>query len=195
VNRTPAPSRLTLANALTAGRLFVAAPALLVCAYLEARTSFLWVLAASFASDAIDGTVARLAGGGTPFGALLDSWADAAAYTAIAVGIVVLWPEVVRAHGLACATVLMSLIVPSLIAVARFKRFTSYHTWLVKLAAATVTVALLIVLAGGPAWPFQLAAFIALLAACEEIAITCLLDEPRSNIRSVFDVWHVRRTR
>jgi hypothetical protein len=41
---------------------------------------------------------------------------------------------------------------------------------------------------GGPAWPFRVAAVICILAAIEEIALTLLLSEPESNVRSVWDV-------
>ena len=41
---------------------------------------------------------------------------------------------------------------------------------------------------GGPVWPFRLAAVICILAALEEVALTLLLSEPESNVRSVWDV-------
>lgn len=187
--------RFTLANALTAFRLVVAAPGMLACTLLGAREAFVWVLAASFASDAIDGTVARLTGQATRFGAMLDSWADAVAYTVIAIGVASLWPELVRAEGLAFGAIVASFAVPSGFGYVRFRRFTSYHTWLVKLAVAATATALLVVLSGGPAWPFRLAAVIASLAALEEIAITCVLAAPRSNVRSLLSVLRARRPR
>ncbi|MGE0484427.1 MAG: CDP-alcohol phosphatidyltransferase family protein [Gammaproteobacteria bacterium] len=187
--------RFTLANALTAFRLVVAAPGMLLCALLGARELFVWILAASFASDAVDGTVARLTGHATRFGAMLDSWADAVAYTVIAIGVATLWPDLVRAQALAFSAIVASFAVPSLVGYARFRRFTSYHTWLVKLAVATTAAALLVVLSDGPAWPFRLAAVIATLAALEEIAITCVLAEPRSNVRGLVSVLRARRPR
>jgi cardiolipin synthase len=184
--------RFTLANALTAFRLVVAAPGMLACAVLGAREAFVWILAASFASDAIDGTVARLTGHATRFGAMLDSWADAVAYTVIAIGVATLWPELVRAEGLAFGAIVASFAVPSVVGYARFHRFTSYHTWLVKLAVGLTAVALLVVLSDGPAWPFRLAAVVASLAALEEIAITCVLRTPRSNVRGLISVLRTR---
>ena len=44
-------------------------------------------------------------------------------------------------------------------------------------------------------WPFRIAAVIATLAALEEIAITCLLDAPRDNVRGVRAVWRERAGR
>lgn len=189
------PSRWSAANALTAFRLVVAAPAMLLLALAGQREPFVWVLAASFASDFVDGTVARLAGGSTRFGAALDSWADVAAYSAITFGLVVLWPELVRREWLACSALVASFVLPSMLGLLRFGRFTSYHTRLVKLAVAMTAAGLLVLLWTGQVWPFRLAAAIASLAALEEMAITCLLDAPRSNVRGVGSVWRERRTR
>jgi len=183
--------RLTLANGLTAFRLVVAAPGFLACAVLGAREVFLWLLVASFASDAVDGTVARLTGGPTRFGARLDSWADAVAYSTIALGVALLWPEVVMRERAACLALVASFSVPALAGRVRFGRFTSYHTWLTKLAVATTALCLVAALADGPAWPLRIAATLAVLAAAEELAITCLLAAPRSNVRGL---WALRRS-
>jgi hypothetical protein len=49
-------------------------------------------------------------------------------------------------------------------------------------------LSLYILFFGGPAWPFRLAAVICILAAIEEIALTLLLSESESNVRSIWDV-------
>ncbi|MEQ8234952.1 MAG: CDP-alcohol phosphatidyltransferase family protein [Gammaproteobacteria bacterium] len=191
--RATSERRVTLANALTAFRLVIAAPLMLVCAAEGWRDAFPWILAVSFATDAVDGTVARLTGQATRFGAMLDSWADVVAYCAIAIGVATLWPQLVRAEWLAFAVIVASFLVPSLVGLARFGRFTSYHTLLVKLAVAAVAPALLVVLWSGVTWPLQVAAAIAAIAALEEIAITCVLERPRSNVRSLRAVLHAQR--
>ena len=183
----------TFANALTAFRLCVAVPLMLACTVAGTQRGFFWVLVASFASDAIDGTVARLTGQTSAFGAMLDSWADVAAYAAIAIGVTQLWPELAQAAWPAFVAIVVSFVLPGLVAFARFRRFTSYHTWLVKLAVAAVAVALLLALSDGPHWPLSLAAALAVLAAGEEIAITCIIDAPRADIRGLLTVLHARR--
>jgi hypothetical protein len=45
------------------------------------------------------------------------------------------------------------------------------------------------------AWPFRVAAVLATLAALEEIAITLVLDEERSNVGSLLLVLRARRRR
>lgn len=185
--------RWSLANALTAFRLLIAAPLMLVFAIAGERELFLWMLVASFFTDFIDGTVARLSGRPNRFGAMLDSWADVTAYVSIAISVWLLWPELVRREWLPFTAIVGSFLMPSLVGLGKFGRFTSYHTLLVKAAVAATAAGLLLLLWGGPAWPFRLAAVLAVLAALEEIAITSVLDEPRSNVRGICAVWRSRR--
>ncbi|MGZ5009019.1 MAG: CDP-alcohol phosphatidyltransferase family protein, partial [Methylobacter sp.] len=77
---------------------------------------------------------------------------------------------------------------PALAGFLKFGRFTSYHTWMVKIAAGAMGLTLFMLFLGGPVWPFRAAAVICIVAAVEEIIITLLLPEPESNLRSVWDV-------
>jgi len=53
----------------------------------------------------------------------------------------------------------------------------------------------LVVLTGGPRWLLRVAAVVDVLAALEEIAISCLLDAPRSDVGGVVRVWRAKRGR
>ena len=181
------PSKLTLPNLLTGFR-FAAAPALLWLAWHGHGIAFMELLAITFLTDLLDGMIARLTGQVTPFGATLDSWADVVTYLTIALCCWWLWPEVVSRERLYVALIVASCLLPALVGFFKFGRFTSYHTWAVKIAAASMGLTLYVLFLGGPAWPFRAAAVICLAAAIEEIAITLLLPEPESNLRSVWDV-------
>ena len=61
------------------------------------------------------------------------------------------------------------------------------------MAAASIILSAYILFLGGPAWPFRLAVFIYVIAAAEEIAITLVLSEPQSNVRSLWRVLHQRQ--
>lgn len=185
--------RWTVANGLTAFRLFIAAPALVVLAVIGSREGFMWMLVASFVSDFLDGTAARLTGGITHFGARLDSWADGAAYCAIALGISLLWPHLVAREWPIFVGIVASFVLPSAFGFIKFGRFTSYHTRLVKVAVGATALALLLLLWGGPIWPLRCAALLALAAALEEFAISCILKTPQSNVGSIIKVWGGRR--
>lgn len=177
----------TLPNLLTSFR-FVAAPGLLGFAWLGYERAFMVLLALVFFSDVLDGMAARLTGQVTEFGATLDSLADLLTYMTIAVCSFWLWPELVMRELLYVLIIVGSCIAPPAAGMIKFGRLTSYHTWLVKLAAASVGVSLFILILGGPVWPLRMAAIVSLCASLEELAITALLSDPKSNVRSLWDV-------
>lgn len=180
---------LTLPNALTGFR-FVAAPVLLWLAWQDNALAFMGLLAVVFLSDLLDGMAARWFGQVSQFGATLDSCADVVTYLTIALSCWWLWPDMVLGEWVYVATIVVGILLPSVVGFGKFGRFTSYHTWAVKLSAFAVGSSLYVLFLGGPAWPFRIAALLCLLAALEEVAITFLLPGPESNVRSV---WHVIR--
>jgi CDP-diacylglycerol--glycerol-3-phosphate 3-phosphatidyltransferase len=187
-----APSRWTLPNLLSFFRL-AAAPVLLLLALAGQHEAWLWLLAACFASDAVDGTLARLTGQASQFGAMLDSWADVTVYAVIAASLPLLWPEVVRAERAAVLTLIASFTLPAAAGWLRFRRFTSYHTWLVRLAVVVTAIGLYLLLLDVSPWPFRIAAGLAALAALEEIAISLVLPEEHSNIAGLVTALRLRR--
>lgn len=189
MNKTqhPIQSRLTLPNLLTSFR-FVAAPFLLWLAWQGHGVMFMGLLAVCFLTDVLDGWAARLTGQVSEFGAVLDSWADVTLYLTISLCCWWLWPDIVAQEWLYVSMIIASCLLPALAGFSKFGCFTSYHTWLVKIAAAAMGLTLYVLFLGGPAWPFRVAAVLCLLAAIEEIALTLLLPEPKSNVRSIWFV-------
>jgi len=180
-------SKLTLPNLLTGFR-FVAALGLLGLAWQGYGIAFMVLLALAFLTDLLDGLAARLTGQISQFGAVLDSWADVVTYLTTAIGCWWLWPEVVRRELIFVVLMVASCLLPAVVGFSKFGCFTSYHTWGVKIAAACMGLSLYVLFFGGPAWPFRWAAIICILAAIEEIALTLLLPESESNVRSI---WHI----
>lgn len=181
------PSKLNLPNLLTGFR-FVAAPVLLWLAWNGHGIAFMGLLAVAFLTDLLDGMVARLTDQVSQFGATLDSWADVITYLTIALCCWWLWPEIVSRELFYVGLIIASCLLPALAGILKFGRFTSYHTWGVKIAAASMGLTLYILFLYGSAWPFRLAAVVCILAAIEEIIITVLLSKPESNLRSVWDI-------
>ncbi len=180
-------SKLTLPNLLTGFR-FIAAPGLLWLAWHGYGIAFMVLLALAFLTDLLDGLAARLTGQVSQFGAALDSWADVITYLTITIGCWWLWPEVVRRELIFVVLMVASCLLPAVVGFSKFGCFTSYHTWGVKIAAASMGLSLYVLFFGGPSLPFRLAAVICILAAIEEIALTLLLSESESNVRSIWDV-------
>ncbi len=188
----PKSSLFTLPNLLTSFR-FVAAPFLLWQAWQGYSAMFMGLLAVCFLTDVFDGWAARLTGQVSEFGAELDSWADVTLYLTIALCCWWLWPDMVGREWLYVSMIIASCLLPALAGFSKFGCFTSYHTWLVKIAAAAMGTTLYVLFLGGPVWPFRVAAVLCLLAAIEEIALTLLLSEPKSNVRSIWFVLDTRR--
>lgn len=182
---------ITLPNLISSIR-FVTAPAMLWLAWHGHGLAFMMVLAFAFLSDVLDGMVARLTGQTSKFGAMLDTWADLATYLSIGFGSWWLWPEIVHREDLFLYGILACYLIPSSFAMYKFDTYTSYHTWMTKIAAAAIGLSLYPLFLGGPAWPFEMAVFIYVIAAVEEVVITLSLDRAQTNVRSI---WHVLRQR
>ncbi|MGH8479934.1 MAG: CDP-alcohol phosphatidyltransferase family protein [Gammaproteobacteria bacterium] len=178
-----------LPNLLSCFR-FLAAPLLLYLAWHGYPRAYVAVLVLSFVSDALDGFLARWFHQESELGSMLDTAADVVIYITIPISAWWLWPELLRQEAPFVILVIASYSVPALFGLLKFRALTSYHTWAVKLAAAAAGGAALVMFAGGPTWPFRLATPLCVLAALEQIAITLVLPESWSDVRSL---WHVLR--
>ena len=167
-----------------------AAPVLLALAWAGLPVLFAAFLVASLASDVVDGWWARRFEVASPLGAKLDSWGDLAIYSVLPLAVWWLWPEWVAAEVAAIGVVLVAYTLPIVCGFAKFRRLTSYHTWGAKLASVAMGAALLGLFAGGPLWPFHLAAAILVAESIEELAITWVLPRWESDVPTL---WHARR--
>lgn len=192
---TPVLKRtLTLPNLLSILRLLLG-PVLLGVAWAGAAQVFIGVLILAFFLDLIDGPIARRFGLVSELGPKLDSLADFSVYVSGLVGAWWLWPELVRREQVYFMLLALGILLPALIGLLKFHRATSYHTWLVKTAVVCMAPSIIILFLGGPPWPFRIAAVLSALAGTEEIIITLLVREPRSDVRHVFAILQEERSR
>jgi CDP-diacylglycerol--glycerol-3-phosphate 3-phosphatidyltransferase len=121
----------------------------------------------------------------TSLGATLDSWADF--LTALTLPFALHWlrPELIPQVWMAFVVAIVSYFLPIAVGFAKFRRLTSYHTFMARIAAYAIGMGIVLLFARGPILPFQVAVGILALAAIEEIAITVKLDAPRSNVGSL----------
>jgi len=176
---------MNIPNALSASRLAIV-PVLLALAWWGMQPIFVAVLALSFASDVLDGLLARRLGQTSALGARLDSLGDFAVYMSLPLCAWWLVPDVFMSNRWFFAAAALSVFAPATFAWLKFRSASGYHTWLVKLAALVMGISVMVLFAGGPEWPFRLAVPVGAVAALEEIAITFVLREPRANVRSLF---------
>lgn len=183
-------SRLLSTPNFLSGFRLVAAPFLLLLAWLGHPHLFLALLALSLFSDSIDGFVARRLNMASELGTRLDSWGDLATYFTVPVCAWWLWPEILRREKWFVFLVVAAYVIPIAAGFAKFGRLPSYHTWAAKASAVLMSVAVFVLFISNTAWPFRIAAVLQALVACEEVAITLKLSKLRGNVKSY---WHVVR--
>lgn len=180
---------VTIPNALSALRL-VLAPVLVGLAWTGQHTPFLVTLSVSLLSDLTDGWFARRFDQATHLGTLLDSWGDFATYMTVPLCAWWLWPDLIRAEAWYAGAIVAAYVFPIVLGYLKYGRLTSYHTYGAKLSAVVVGASAMWLFAGGPPLPFRIATWILVLAELEEIAITTISPEWRTNVPSIF---HARR--
>jgi len=182
---------MNIPNALSIFRLLTV-PVLLALAWFRHEMLFLALLVFALLSDGLDGYIARRFNKITELGAKLDTWADVSIYLTLGISAIWLWPEAVYAELYYFGAMAASIVFPTVVGLLKFNSLTSYHTWLVKVASASAVVTSILLFTGVANWPFRAAAVLTVLAALEEVAITAIIDQPRSNVKSI---WHILKQR
>lgn len=177
-------------NALSIARI-LAAPALVVLAVAGHEAAFTWVLIPALLSDIADGLIARVFDLRSHLGALLDSIADILLLFAALFGIWAIHPEIVEAHWPAGALLVGAWVLENVAALARYRRLSSFHTYLSKAAGYLlgIFVGVLFVFGFQP-WLLYVAVGASLLGNLEELLLLWLLPAWRPDVRGL---WWVLR--
>lgn len=178
-------------NLISSIRILIA-PLLFVLAFLKLEYWFLGALLFSAFTDVLDGYIARKFDMITPLGSHLDSWGDFVIYGTMAICAWILWPEITREYVFYYALILFSILLPVQVGLVKFGKFTGYHTWSVKIAVFMTFVGYVSLYSGVAAWPFQLASGLCVIAGLEEILITLVLREERTDVRSLLAALDTR---
>ena len=181
------------ANLISAIRVLLA-PLLFVFAVRQMETWFLGTLIFSGFTDVLDGFVARKLHQTSALGAHLDSWGDFVIYSTMAACAWILWPELTQQVIIYYALILGSFVLPTLIGLIKFREFTGYHTWSVKIAVLVTFASYIALYAGLAQWPFMIASGLCVIAAVEEILITLVLRHERTDVRSLLAAWKNRES-
>ncbi|MEW6519469.1 MAG: CDP-alcohol phosphatidyltransferase family protein [Thermodesulfobacteriota bacterium] len=182
---------VNIANILSVSRLFLS-PLLLFLAWTSRHNLFLVFIILALLTDLLDGYFARKYQQVTQLGARLDSLGDLAIYLIVPLSVWWLWPQVILREAPYVSTALISFIIPMLIGYAKFRCLTSYHTRGAKLSALLLSSSILLLLLGGPSWPFHIATGFFVLAEVEEVCITALLPRWQADVPSVFHALRIR---
>jgi phosphatidylglycerophosphate synthase len=179
-------------NGITLYRL-IAAPFLLLLIITNQPDPFKWLLAFSFFTDAIDGYLARRYKVVSVMGAKLDSWADDLTVITGVIGLFVLRPEFARQESIWLVLLLVLFITQVIAAFIRYRKLTSFHTWLAKIAAVLQGSFLILAffMSEPPRLLFYAAAFVTALDLVEEIILVFILRKWKTDVRGIY--WLLKK--
>ena len=169
------------------------APVLFYFALTQQPYWFIGILLFAEFTDVLDGFLARTLNQITEMGSRLDTWGDFVIYSTMAICAWILWPDILQREILYFNIIVLSFTLPALIGYIKFQRFTSYHTWSVKLAVVITVISYILLFTGLLDWPFRIAALFCLYAAIEEIAITLLIHHEHVDVRTVWQAVKYNR--
>jgi len=186
------PTSYKMVNMITFYRL-AAAPVLVILLLGGHFNVFKWLLAFSFFTDAIDGWLARKFGVVSLLGARIDSVADDLTVAVSILGIILYHSCFLAPRGMLLASLVVLYLAQNGIALIRFRRLTSFHTYTAKVAAVFqgIFLVLFYFLAQPVPALFYFAVAVTLLDLAEEIVLALLLPEWEADIKGLY--WVLKR--
>jgi phosphatidylglycerophosphate synthase len=176
-----------IVNGLTLYRL-IAAPVIIVLIFTRHSEIFKWLLALSFFTDAIDGFLARRERVTSVFGSRLDSVADDLTILAALVGLVVYKWDFILEKKIIILILLFLYLFQTSLALVRYKKITSFHTYSAKVAAIFQGIFLILVffMHAPNEILFYLAIVLTIINLLEEIILVLLLREWKTNVKGLY---------
>ncbi len=152
--------------------------------------SFRWLLLFSFFTDVVDGFLARRYNVISKAGSVLDSIGDDLTVTVAIVGLLIFDPTFLKSQ-LVFIIILASLYLTQMIAaLVKYRRLTSFHTWLAKIAAVSQGVFLVAVFftTRMPMFLFYVTAVLTGLDLLEETVMVFLLRHWKTDVKGIFAI-------
>lgn len=176
-----------LVNLITLYRI-VTFPLLLVLVLTHRMDVFKWFLLASFFTDAIDGYLARKYNATSILGAKLDSIGDDLTVLAAIVALLVTHLAFIKEEVMIITILLALFIIQLTSALIRYKRISSFHTYLAKIAAVVTAVFLLSVFFFDTIFfpLFYTACIITAVELIEETILVFILPQWKTNVKGLY---------
>lgn len=183
---------VTIVNSITLYRI-VTFPVLLILLFTGNIDLFKWLLLASFFTDAIDGALARMYGATSILGSKLDSIGDDLTVLAATVGLFVTRFDFIKEQAAVFIFLFLLFLFQLAMSLHRYKKISTFHTYLAKTAAVVTAIFLLSVFfLESVYYPlFYAAAIITGIELIEEIILVFKLHEYRSNVKGLY--WVLRK--
>ena len=185
-------AKAILVNAITLYRLF-ASLLLFYFILINDLAVFKWLLFVSLFTDAMDGFLARKFKVTSIMGSKFDSIADDLTILMAVIGIFVFKPGFIS-HEKMLVIILLSLyLLQTTLAIIRYGKISSFHTFLAKFAAIAQGL-FLILLFFLPDWPlglFRIAAALTILDVLEEIVLVRMLTHWQTDVKGLY--WIMKK--
>ncbi len=181
-----------IVNAITVYRL-LASIMLLYFIYTGKTDLFKWFLAVSFFTDLIDGFLARRYKVTSVWGARLDSIADDLTVLMAIIGVLILKPEFIIQQSVWIIILLTLYLLQIAVALLRYGKISSFHTYAAKCAALFqgVFLILLFFLSEPPLFLFYIAAILTIIDLIEEIALVLILPKWQADVKGLY--WVLKK--
>lgn len=173
-----------------------AVPLLVWLIFLEKKQLFTWFLMISFLTDMIDGRLARRLKIVSERGAKLDSLGDMLTLLAAIGGLFKFEWDFISTHAILLSLLVFIYLLEMAIALWRYKKLSSFHTWSSKLSFLIQGTFILTLLFFGyyPCF-FYLAVVTGFIESMEEIILVFMLPENRSDVKGIYWILRERRTK
>ena len=171
-----------------------AVPFLLILVMWYEREIFTWLLLISYATDAIDGFLARKLKITSARGSQLDSYGDQVTLVVGLIGLIVFETEFMRENYTLILIAFVPYIFQMIIAFRKYGKATAFHTYLAKLSAVIQGVFILWLLFFGPVyWLFYVMIILGVLETIEEITLIYLYDKWVAGVKGIY--WALKDKR
>src|SRR6185437_287766 len=180
-----------MVNTITWYRL-IAALLILLLLWYQQYVWFRWMLVISFLTDAVDGYLARKFGVISKYGSTLDSIADDLTIAVAVIGILVFKPDFIPDQIVIVAILLFLYLLQIVIALIRYGKISSFHTYLAKIASVLQGAFLLLFFfLPEPVYTlFYLMAIFTILDLAEEIILVLILPQWNANVKGLY--WAIK---
>lgn len=185
-------AKAIIVNSITLYRLF-ASLLLLYFIIINDLTVFKWMLLVSFFTDAIDGFLARKFKVTSIMGSKFDSIADDLTILMAVIGVFEFKPGFISHEKFLVVTLLGLYLIQTILALLRYGRMSSFHTYLAKFAAIAQGLFFLL-LFFLPQWPlglFRIAAVLTILDLLEEIILVSILPHWQTDVKGIY--WVIKK--
>lgn len=171
-----------------------AVPLLLLLIFAEKKQLFTWFLMVSFLTDMVDGWLARRLKIASERGAKLDSVGDMLTLLTAISGLFQFQWEFIHTHAVSLSLLVFVYFLEMAIALWRYKRLSSFHTYSSKVSFFIQGVFILTLLFFGYyPWLFYISIVSGYIETAEEIILVFMLQEYRSDVKGIYWVWQEKK--